>query len=1081
MLSNLWLGLGDVRELVIDGNMLGGDWEKNNKVAELIVKTCLNPEYIHFFTKNVLNVDIFPFQAVALKMLWEKKFPMFLFTRGGSKCVIGSELTVGPKGLLRMDELIDSSSIVQEKQYYDNLILHGENGDSKVEYGWNNGITNTKIISTRFGYSLEGTSNHPIRIIDTNGQYVWRDLSAVQEGDIVCINRDNYDFGPHTKEDIDFGWWIGATLGDGMVSQKGQITLSNLDDDIINEWSTIGNKLSGKQIRKVPSNIDAHVIYSAEFSRKVNLEWGLNYAKAYDKTIPKIIRESRSRLAGCISGLFDTDGGFHDRKDLKFTTVSSNMAQQVQTALLTFGIVSRRLLRDYTCQTGKFKAWNVVITGVKNLIKFRDQIGFRCQRKQKALVNACQKQSNTNVDILPRELIRSDFMELRQAWCGIRLPTSEYSYEQRLFAISRFEKYQISYDTLQKMLDITQSLSHLECWQNLNKLIRSHLFYDRVIAIKDGFAQTFDVHIPQDHSFISSGFISHNSFVLAIYIAMRAVLSQGCTIAVTGSSLRQSMILYNYIENIWNNAPILRDICGGKNGAPKKELHMCSWRCGSSKVIFLPIGDGEKIRGQRANIVVCDEFASLNPQIFEKVIRGFAAVRSQGVHSHAVRTAKLKYLREKNPEIAKELEQATRSDSILDGNQIIISGTADFQFGHFYKYYRIYKAIITSGGDTATLMEDFPDLPLDLSGIDSRDYAILRIPYDKVQEGMMDETILNQGRATIDPIIFAQEYGVVFPSDSEGFILASLIRGATCPIGEGDNRITFTVKRKGDPDKQYIMGVDPASEDDNFAISIIELDGNTRKFVYCWTTNRHKFEKDRREHLVDDSIKDYHTFCVKHVRDLCNRFNIHTIVMDKGGGGLALKEGLKDPDKMGPGELPIFDMDDLLTINERGRRILKMIDFSDSKWRHESHYGLRTDIIDKLLLFPENDSAEMLVHTIRDGKGYDTVEDTYDEILECIQETIMVKRTVTPASNTERWDVPKIMGLDEEEKKKQLKKDRFTSLLLANWGCRLANIKAYSVDSSVYTSVKRNSFNQRKDAQKVPCNIRTVGNRKILF
>jgi hypothetical protein len=43
-------------------------------------------------------------------------------------------------------------------------------------------------------------------------------------------------------------------------------------------------------------------------------------------------------------------------------------------------------------------------------------------------------------------------------------------------------------------------------------------------------------------------------------------------------------------------------------------------------VSALPIGDGSKIRGQRANDIVADEFASMSREIFENVIAGFAAV-----------------------------------------------------------------------------------------------------------------------------------------------------------------------------------------------------------------------------------------------------------------------------------------------------------------------------------------------------------------------------------------------------------------------------------------------------------------------
>ena len=47
----------------------------------------------------------------------------------------------------------------------------------------------------------------------------------------------------------------------------------------------------------------------------------------------------------------------------------------------------------------------------------------------------------------------------------------------------------------------------------------------------------------------------------------------------------------------------------------------------------MPLGDGSKIRGQRANDIIADEFASIPREIFENVVAGFAAVSASPVEN----------------------------------------------------------------------------------------------------------------------------------------------------------------------------------------------------------------------------------------------------------------------------------------------------------------------------------------------------------------------------------------------------------------------------------------------------------------
>jgi hypothetical protein len=523
------------------------------------------------------------------------------------------------------------------------------------------------------------------------------------------------------------------------------------------------------------------------------------------------------------------------------------------------------------------------------------------------------------------------------------------------------------------------------------------------------------------------------SYILGIYIILRMILNQGIKIAVVGAALRQSLVIFNYILQIWNNAPILRDICGNANN-PKKDPSTCSWVVGLSRCIFLPLGDGETIRGQRANIIIADEFSSIDPEIFEKVVYGFAAVKTQNFYENIQLAHQKKLLDLAGIEYA--TIESGKVATIMDSNQIIVSGTPSFEFNHFYRYFKTYHAIITCNGDPVEIKKVIPEYK-NVDAIDARDYCIIRLPSTKLF-GQMDEVVINQAKATMDPNIAMMEFGACFARDSAGFYTASAIQRSTCPIKvEGKVIADYGPMMWGSAESFYVMGIDPASEEDNFAISIIELVGRKRVIRYMWTSNRKKFEEAKKQGLISQQFGDYNSYCIFQIRALIRRFNIQHICLDTGGGGFAIREALKDASKL-------LDSDDklILEIDDEetdlvGQHILEMINFSDVNWRKESHHGLKQDIADCTLLFPHYDSAELAVQKYKDNQFgvIETLEDVYLEIEQAKYEMIMIKYSLNN-NNQEKWDVPDAMTFNAQGEKQKLKRDRFTAILLSNWAAR---------------------------------------------
>ena len=236
------------------------------------------------------------------------------------------------------------------------------------------------------------------------------------------------------------------------------------------------------------------------------------------------------------------------------------------------------------------------------------------------------------------------------------------------------------------------------------------------------------------------------SFMLSLYSILRALILPERKVVVVGAAFRQSKVLFEYMETIWNNAPILRSMCDASSG-PRRDVDRCVMRINKSRVTCLPLGDGQKIRGQRANDIISDEFASIPRDIFETVVAGFAAVSSDPIENVKKIAAKKK-AEELGLDLFKEDENIIKKND----NQIILSGTAYYDFNHFAEYWKKWKSIIQSRGKKSRLRDIFgEDPPKDFNW---KDYSIIRIPYELLPEGFMDASQVARSKATVHAGIY---------------------------------------------------------------------------------------------------------------------------------------------------------------------------------------------------------------------------------------------------------------------------------------------------------------------------------------
>jgi hypothetical protein len=536
------------------------------------------------------------------------------------------------------------------------------------------------------------------------------------------------------------------------------------------------------------------------------------------------------------------------------------------------------------------------------------------------------------------------------------------------------------------------------------------------------------------------------SFCLALYSLLRAIFIPGSKVVITGASFRQAKIIFGYIETIWKESPMLQDVLSfDKNNKPTHSTDEYSFRIDSSTIIAIPTGDGSTVRGKRSSCLVSDEFNSINVQVFEEIMQGFGAVSLNPVEAMVdyYKLLALKTLGNLTEEQFKE----EQNKGI--GNQTIISGTCGYMFEHLFKYWKSYREIIMGRDDVDKMKGLFGDNYG--GGLSSKDFAIIRLPYELLPPKFMDEKTIAKAKATSNSSIFASEFGAEFISDTQGFFKRSLIENCTCknnakvPIIKKSGLVDFIIAMEGCNDLKYVMGIDPAAESDNFAITILELWPDHRRIVYSWTTNNKNHKDKLKAGLIDEH--DYYRYCGRKIRELMRLFRIELIAIDSQGGGGPIREILGDPKYLQAGEHPLYPVPDpkkpRSTDHLSGRHILHMIEFSSAIWVYDANQGLRQDMETRELIFPSCDSIsfgllheqDKLSNRIKGNESTEvdslreTAEDVLLEIEELKNELVLIEHTKTP-SGRDRWDTPQVKGLNS--KKGRLRKDRYSSLLLAN-------------------------------------------------
>ena len=117
----------------------------------------------------------------------------------------------------------------------------------------------------------------------------------------------------------------------------------------------------------------------------------------------------------------------------------------------------------------------------------------------------------------------------------------------------------------------------------VKKLMNIELLPEQVVILQELWGRAFPMYIA------SRGF--GKSFLLAVYAMVKCTLIPGTKIVIVGAAFRQSKVIFEYMDTIWRNAPILRSLCNDNSG-PRRDVDRCTMRINDSWAMAVPLGDG---------------------------------------------------------------------------------------------------------------------------------------------------------------------------------------------------------------------------------------------------------------------------------------------------------------------------------------------------------------------------------------------------------------------------------------------------------------------------------------------------------
>ena len=449
-------------------------------------------------------------------------------------CLTADAMVLSSEGLLPITELGDPEG---ETWQATSLSVVQEEGAESATRFFINGRDRVYRIRTARGHEITGTWKHRLRVIDADGEYVWRRMEDIRAGDIAVLRlgghtdvladkplvrlEDELAQDPRDERfalpealNIDTAEMLGYYTGDGYVKEKGglHLVVCDADPDLVEHFGSWIESIGARpttEARQGCTMLHAHGrrLYRWMHRNGFAKPAGNAGEGAAGAEIPLAVLRSRTAVLGAyLRGLFEADGTVTTNTGgtpiIELTTVSPVLARQVHTALESMGIAAvLRKQEARSDQKGHRAKHRVRLASVSDCEAFAEAVGFISERKRAVLAEGLEAATGcaTTGHTLRHQTLLDDLYQVAKGLSTtVRqdIATRRYQGKANLAWAARLieQNPQLEASKLAQYLDMG-TLQFVEVAE----------------AEFAGKQETYDLSVPIRNTYVANGFVSHNT------------------------------------------------------------------------------------------------------------------------------------------------------------------------------------------------------------------------------------------------------------------------------------------------------------------------------------------------------------------------------------------------------------------------------------------------------------------------------------------------------------------------------------------------------------------------------------------
>ncbi|MFI9640356.1 intein-containing DNA gyrase subunit A [Micromonospora sp. NPDC051925] len=421
-------------------------------------------------------------------------------------CIIANVRIRTAGGSVRIGDVVPGAAPSSETGV--DLKVRDRNGDLvRASKFFHSGEHPTLRLRTREGYELTGTHNHPVLcLVDVAGvpTLLWKLLAEISPGDRVVLQRTVPDeIGYPMLEHVEAAVLAGAFVSEGWVSE-GRAGFNNVDREFfVRVLAAYDLAVGGPRYvseRTIASGSMLHELDVQDLSAlRTSLLGELVGARSAAKFVPEFVWQGPAAIKRAfLQALFEGDGSSsllpRNTIQVSYSTRSERLAREVQQLLLEFGVISRQTRYD----DGEIK---VVVTNRRDARIFAAHVGFLGRKQAKLESELAQVPASSTALSSDHVPLVGDFIRAH----GARRWT-ERDWLRR-HNVDRIERWERDRD------EIAARITEAEVLDVVEPLVDGRFYYAEVASVTDaGVQPVYSIRVDtEDHSFISDGFVSHNT------------------------------------------------------------------------------------------------------------------------------------------------------------------------------------------------------------------------------------------------------------------------------------------------------------------------------------------------------------------------------------------------------------------------------------------------------------------------------------------------------------------------------------------------------------------------------------------